>query len=835
MPILDSHQALCHPQAGGKARALARLSDGSFDVPPFIVVTPEEPWPIADLEARAAALGAGPYAVRSSAVVEDGSAHSFAGQFRSVLDVRVEDLQMAVNEVRASVASEAMQAYTTSRGIQSAIPAAIIQPMVRARAAGVAFSADVIQGCRSRAIVSAVPGIGEALVSGETNADSWAVHRQGKIATLATIGDVLCLAESEILAVAALARRCEGYFGVPQDIEWAIDETGKLRLLQSRPITTLAQLPDPEDSPCVWDNSNIVESYGGVTTPLTFSFARKAYEHVYREFCAILGVPKASLARGEQVFPRMLGLVRGRVYYNLLSWYRVLALLPGFTLNRSFMEQMMGVKDPLPEELVARVLAESTVSPWQDRVAVARGLIGIVRQAIALSRMKREFLARLDDALQLEQPLSSMSAEELAYHYRGLEEKLLRRWDAPLVNDFFAMIAYGVLRAWCKAWAGDESGTAQNALLVDQGGIISAEPALAIRAMGDLLRSSGYPIHAMEAHSPRQALATVKGFREAWESYLDRFGDRCLEELKLESPTLRDDSTLLWNAVLARATNPQPPTTGPKGAAFTTSSPNALDDLAARVRNPLRRLAFRWMAGLAARRVRDRENLRFERTRLFGRVRSIFRELGRRLAADQQLEAPDDVFYLEAEEVLGLLDGTSSSQHPAAIVRARREEFERYRSEAAPPDRFTTRGPLNRNRMAMIASPATRTESSETEASMTGTGASPGRLRGRARVVADPRAANLLPGEILVARQTDPGWVMLFPIASGLLVEKGSLLSHSAIVSRELGLPCIVGLTGICTWLRDGDEVEMDGMSGSVHLLRRGTKSNPTEETIHGQ
>jgi pyruvate,water dikinase len=752
-----------------------------------------------------------------------------------VLGVKKEDLQAAVADVRASAESPAMRAYTESRGIESAIPAAIIQPMVRARAAGVAFSADVIHGRRARAIVSAVPGLGEALVSGETNADSWETTTDGEINTVSRAGERPCLGKEEILAVAALARKCEEHFGVPQDIEWAVDDTGQLWLLQSRPITTLGELPDPDDSPCVWDNSNIVESYGGVTTPLTFSFARKAYEHVYREFCAILGVPKAGLARGEEVFPRMLGLVRGRVYYNLLSWYRVLALLPGFTLNRSFMEQMMGVKEPLPDELVARVIAETTVSPWQDRIAVARGITGIIRQAFALPRMKREFLARLDEALRLDKPLARMSAEELSRHYRGLEEKLLRRWDAPLVNDFFAMITYGVLRAWCKSWAGDESGTAQNALLVDQGGIISAEPALAIRAMGDLLRANGYAVNGADARTPRRALVTVPGFNEAWENYLNRFGDRCLEELKLESPTLRDDSTLLWNAIIARAANA--PTTPEKSAQTSTNqaTPNPIDALAARVRNPLKRAIFRWMAGLAARRVRDRENLRFERTRLFGRVRSIFRELGRRFAADQRLDSPDDIFYLEAEEALGLLDGTTSTQDAAALARVRRAEFERYRAAPAPPDRFTTRGPLHRNTKAMTATPTLTNQLIPAGNGVTGTGASPGVVRGRARVVTDPREANLQPGEILVARQTDPGWVMLFPIASGLLVEKGSLLSHSAIVSRELGLPCIVGLSGICSWLRDGDEVEMDGASGFVNLLRRAEGPSATEGGTDGQ
>jgi pyruvate,water dikinase len=87
------------------------------------------------------------------------------------------------------------------------------------------------------------------------------------------------------------------------------------------------------------------------------------------------------------------------------------------------------------------------------------------------------------------------------------------------------------------------------------------------------------------------------------------------------------------------------------------------------------------------------------------------------------------------------------------------------------------------------------------------------------RVVHDPRAARVERGEILVARYTDPGWIMLFPSCSGLLVERGSLLSHSAIVAREMGIPAIVGLAGVIDWVQTGDLVELDGASGVVRKL----------------
>jgi pyruvate,water dikinase len=234
----------------------------------------------------------------------------------------------------------------------------------------------------------------------------------------------------------------------------------------------------------------------------------------------------------------------------------------------------------------------------------------------------------------------------------------------------------------------------------------------------------------------------------------------------------------------------------------------------------LKGLVFRWVLKLARARVRSRENLRFERTRLFGRVRAILRELGNRLHADGLLDVPQDVFYLELGEILSLWDATGTIGDPASLARLRREEFTHYQNSTEPPDRFQTRGPAHRYEMFAPS----REAAPELESSLSGTGACPGRVTGRVRVVTDPRDARLESGEILVARQTDPGWVVLFPAAAGLLVERGSLLSHSAIVSRELRLPCIVSLPGITKRLKTGDRVEMDGATGKVRIL-----TNPDE------
>ena len=214
--------------------------------------------------------------------------------------------------------------------------------------------------------------------------------------------------------------------------------------------------------------------------------------------------------------------------------------------------------------------------------------------------------------------------------------------------------------------------------------------------------------------------------------------------------------------------------------------------------------------------MRDRENLRFERTRLFGHVRRVFVELGRRLHAEGQLSEARDIFFLEIDELLGYLAGSATTTKLKPLVVLRQAEFAEYRTGEPPPGRFTTRGTAIHGRLPSgVESVRSNCQGDQRK----GIGCSPGFVRGRVRKITDPRNAVIDGQEILVTEHTDPGWVLLFPSAAGLLVERGSLLSHSAIVAREIGLPTVVAIDGLTAWLNDGDQIEFDGSTGWVWRL----------------
>jgi rifampicin phosphotransferase len=187
--------------------------------------------------------------------------------------------------------------------------------------------------------------------------------------------------------------------------------------------------------------------------------------------------------------------------------------------------------------------------------------------------------------------------------------------------------------------------------------------------------------------------------------------------------------------------------------------------------------------------------------------------MGARLAEAGALRSPRDVFFLTQSEVLAALAGEGAVDLPRLIA-ARRREFERYRAEPPPPSRFESVGPPRAPRASeyphLVGSTGSR---------LKGLGCSAGVVRAPVRIVRDPRREGGLGGHILVAERTDPGWTVLFPLAVGLLVERGSLLSHSATVAREMGLPCIVSVHGLTHGLQDGEMVEMDGTAGTVIRL----------------
>ncbi len=774
------------------------------------------------------------YAVRSSAIDEDGAQFSFAGQFETFLHVPFDQLEKHICKIWQSTVADRVITYRKGSNLPLNFGiGVVIQEMLEPEVAGVAFGLNPVSGDTNEKVVSAVYGLGEGLVSGELNADTFHVHADriesslvakthqmvrrtdgNGVVTIEVSDDLQnepSLSEKQLREIERILDQLNEHLENPQDIEFAVVDS-KVYLLQTRPVTAAGNKPEGEY--ILWDNSNIIESYPGITTPLTYSFIIKMYEMVYRQFVGLLGVKEHEIDRHKEVFANTLGLVRGRVYYNLLSWYKMLAMLPGYSINAEFMENMMGVKERF------ELNEDYRMSKGLARMRIIGMLFKMIRLQRRLPKERDRFLAQLETIMSEYQALdySTMSPKEIASHYARFEQTLLLKWKAPLINDFFAMIWFGILQKQTGKLCPEEPNI-HNDLLCGSQDIISVEPIHRSMSISRNISANKESKALFTNYKPSEIWEALSNgqfpkIKEEIDTYIQLFGNRCVGELKLETISYGQDPTLFVKVIKSYVEQGITERQGTDNIEDQLRQ-NAEDRINAKLKGkPIKRWWFRYALKKARDLVSNRENLRYERTRGFGMVRTMFTHLGERLAAEGIVETPRDVYYLELDEILGLQTG-ALPENIKSIIADRKSEFAAYHEQRDPEERFFTYG--NNFSDEYIYS----TEKMEPiEGDLSGIGCCPGRVQAIVRVVKDPNEIDSLNGDILVTSSTDPGWVTLFPTASAIIVERGSLLSHSAIVSREMGIPCIVSVTGLLRTLKTGDEVIMDGSTGEIQVVK---------------
>ncbi|KAI8351426.1 pyruvate phosphate dikinase [Mortierella sp. GBAus27b] len=646
----------------------------------------------------------------------------------------------------------------------------------------------------------------------------------------------------------------------------------------------------------LWDNSNIVESYSGVTTPLTFSFASHNYRIVYETILTFVGTPAKYMQAHEDAFVNMLGYIRGNVYYNLMNWYRLLLLAPlGKFSDPKHMETMMGVKQgqgdhkEMEMEFKKILDARPKFNAWHR----TRLLLRYMSAYRNIDRTVNDFFTNFDAFYNSGRELNfaSMSLEEIATYYKRNANALLRDWKAPVINDLLVMGFFGTLKSFIakhlvepKAAASSEGAANAEATAADAAAVDSlqndllcgedVESAKPTKMLMDIAKTIdktieypelgtwfvGHKEDVLNAVKPKENLWILRStilrlsFVKAEEiiarlsvtepgkpqppvqvvadvlkmilEFLDSYGFRCINELKLEEKDLNDDPTFVVDAI----------------SGYIRTKAYDVEDLDKReqqIRAAAEALVhqklkgaqlkiFLWLLRNTRRVVKHRENLRFARSKVFGVMRRIFRGMGHQLVKLDALDTEQDVFFLTTEELLAYVDGRAVSRDLRALTKLRKTEFEGYLADAnAPPERFVTRGAAGVYMWYPhiladldLLKDAEDSNGPPEPGVLKGVSCCPGVVEGVVRVVKDISETRDLNNEILVTARTDPGWVPLYPMCSGLLIERGSLLSHSAVVARELGLPTIVGISGgLMKRLKTGMRIRMDAGKGKVYIL----------------
>lgn len=858
--LIDLRAAADAPVAevGGKGQQLGRLARLGLPVPDgFVIAAPAlgaafagaardpaaaPPLPdelVAALDAELVRRGwqHTPLAVRSSAPQEDSQRASFAGIHRSELNVAGRTaLAHAVSVVHASLWTPQAVAYRQRLGLADAdaAMAVVVMPMLPAVLSGVAFTCDPRSGRDDRIAISAVRGLGEALVGGLESGEEILLEEERIGETLAVVArrpaaqrvrvvpapeggtrqEALApsgaegtdaaplLDDAQALALGRLLRdaaQALDYADPCYDIEWVWDGA-RFVLVQARPVTARRWhgYPGLAGQSAIWSNGNTRDVVPHVMGAMDWIGWRRMVDLMLEQGYRLAGFPLLPGARRS-------ALHSGRLYLNvsLIQWEGYDAL---------------GVAPPAMNRLLGGHHPEIAVPPagWRDRLARAARLLRYVRKSGAQRRAGRR-----------------ETAQAFADSARWRAEDVARLADGALAARLHEQLRYVRTRDGMMFLQGSSGGNLYLLLdLVDRylpgeghalvaavmaGGepSVSARQAYEMAALARAARDEPATHAWLRRGAPWDlaALPADSAFRRAFGEFVERYGHRGIYESYLRNPRFREDPGYLLDTLAGLLDTDI--------AALEARRRQAAERAWTRLRGALplgRRLWAKTLVRIAQAEGNDRELARSAFTACSETTRRLLLETGTRLRERGALATPDAVFDLTPHELGDALNGRLGAAALGRRIAERRARMAAWEAQPAPEVIFGA----GAEKAAWTAAPAPTTESAANGESgvWRGIAIGSGCADGIARIVRTPaEGTRLAPSEILVAPSTDPAWTPLFLKAGGLVMETGGYLSHGAIVAREFGIPAVVNLPGILDRVEDGQRLRVDGGTGEVRRL----------------
>ena len=761
------------------------------------------------------------WAVRSSATHEDDAERTFAGLYRTILGVPRVAIPGAIKECWASLWTSAAWAYYERGEGSSNVPAmaVIVQPLLTARAAGVAYSHHPVTGAPDDVVINAVLGLAEPLVSGAVSPDSYIVHMElgtesphmlerhvvpkftarqpaagGVYDTAVPAGeqDRPSLADEEAFVLAHLIKQIERAMHHPVDVEWAIDERG-IWLLQARPIPNLSTktvMSAPAVSACAWSRANFKETLPDQPSPLGLSFLRQFMEtnilrHYVQLGCSI--PPGISSVR----------IIHGRPYINVTLFQSFMAQLGG---DPALVAEQMGGDAPSP-------LAVQRL-PWWQRLKAGLMVEWKIRQAGRRAPHWFEEMKRMADG-QGGAQTDSCSPIELLSRLDQLGERLS---SCDLTFAIVAGVSQGfsALQRLLERRTGDEWRPLLNGALQGLGTVISARQIVRLAECADIAREDPVASQFFHAEPWESALFRTKlagtRFLHAFDDYLAEYGHRAVAESDVMSPRFVEVPGEVLDVVRAHLNSPSP-------------MRNIRGRQSEQQEHGLERMrsAFgwrshewacaRWWHARLSRFLALREANRHHLMYFTSAVRQLLLTMGRHFTSDGVLNQADDIFFLTPDDLRKMVSG--DSQNWKSVVGCRRAE--RLWNTAQPaPDFVMAHGParLSTDVPTLSSGPV-----------LHGLSISSGVVSGPVRFVrSQDDFRKVQRGDIVVTAVIDPGIAPLFGLAGGLIAELGGMLSHGAIIAREYGIPTVANIQGVTRLLQDGQHVTLNADTAEVTI-----------------
>jgi len=724
------------------------------------------------------------FSVRSSAISEDGEKSSYAGQYETFLNVDRSLLLEKIQECWQSAYKENVRSYEEimvedaqkdnekPKCFDEFNMGVIIQKMINPDYSGVLFAANPNGILNEMVVVSGV-GEGSNVVEDKVPVCTYYYNTTDKIYYFEKQDEAKELDINEFEEIIESGKKIHNIFNNYMDIEWCIKDN-ELYILQARPITTL----DTKNI-VVLDNSNIVESYPNITLPLTQSFIKEAYYRVFKGAYTRLVKNKKIIKNNDKYLREMLGVSSGRVYYKISNWYTFINILPFNKKIIPIWQEMMGVSDK-----------EITINEQKIGFLMHAfvALNSVYLLATVNSKMKKlnKFFLEIPDYFN-KKFSSEINNKELLNLYGELTEKLVKDWDITLVNDMSTFIFTGLVKSKFKKMNIKDYEMETNKYISGLAGINSMNPVKELVKIAGLVATNEKILQILKEMKTDEDFYNYikeKGntgqevvLIDVLNYYIKEFGDRSIEELKLESKTFRVSPILLIKKIIEYVENKE------NLDSIEKSFLEQEDKIKVK-----KSILLNFYTEKATTGIKNREISRLNRSRIYGMMRTISLKIGQNFYEEGSLENKEDVFYLYYDEIQKATNNIEIDLKK--IVNERKIQYEKYTKIPTYSRLIFSNKEFDKNLLNVNIS-----ENNNKWDKLQGTPCSSGIVEGEVIVVEDPKNITNIEGKILVTKMTDPGWVFLLTMAKGIISEKGSLLSHTAIISRELKVPSIVRST----------------------------------------
>jgi pyruvate,water dikinase len=732
--------------------------------------------------------------IRSSATQEDLEKQSFAGQYRTFLKVVGDaELKNKIEECWEGADSPAVQSYLKTRHIHQAeeqIPlmGIIMQKMVNAVAAGIAFGRNPMSPARDEIVIEAVKGLAEALVSGHLTPYRAIIDRQNTITVTPPSHDLsrLTIGEEVLMNlipwpdIANLVRALQTKSDhIPLDIEWAIDEEKKIWLLQCRAITTLDhqnwQVP-----PGIWTRKIANDLWADRLTPfLADEMVQNAHRFDLSRILKILGI---------RVIRPTLTVINGFLYVNCRSIENALAYIPP-KLRLPDLYALFPSDYPTDDKSEPSIIKRTSVAIRSPALLFLEpGIIPFF--CIWITRRNQKKTNKQLDRIHQRRTESAQAA------FKNLQLSLAALIQIQIGNQwpyFFANYLTWLLR-WLMVDCLGYSHEYFLKILSKKGQNTTIKVEKQFRHLAKKIVADK-DLHAQFLSPSLVSLLSElpPNFRKDLNAFLDKFGCRSRHRTLYAKRWAEAPEEVLGilqglvrhqnrskTAIMPRTLQIRNPTLETE-----SDSPVAQKFCRPFLLGPLIRLTRKFLD--------LREEQRFLLDKVLYQLRLSLLALGRHSGLEEK------ILFLKKTEIQQIVNGGLAERKAKKIASDRHQRFlepfdvSTFYIDGRPENEFQMEGKVFR-----------------------GIGTSPGKASGRARIVEDPTRVRLNSGEILIAENTDPGWTPILSTVNGMVIEEGGLLNHCSIVARELGIPAVVGIRHATRIIPEGAKITIDGGRGLV-------------------